>query len=88
MDRRAELVKKVSALVGRYYRNDWTAAFAAYATDGKVTSDGLVKLLRDAEVGNMVTRNAWARGVLDALDADRDDAISWDEFWKVFRENH
>ncbi len=89
MDRKAELIDKVTNLVVTGFAGDYKAAFAQYDanTDGLISRDELDKLLVDADVGNRFTRPAWITGVLDAMDADKDGFISWDEFDKVFKES-
>jgi|GEM_PF-1904025 len=79
------LREKVSTLVDAEFRGDYAVAFRHYADrDGKVSKDGVKALLRDARVGNSVTRWAWAGAVIAKLDVDRDGRISWPEFVAVF----
>jgi len=79
------LREKVSTLVDAEFGGDYADAFRHYADgDGKVSKDGVKALLRDAGVGNSVTRWAWAGAVIAKLDVDRDGSISWPEFVAVF----
>ena len=80
-----ELREKVSTLVDAKFGGDYAVAFRHYADrDGKVGKDGVKALLRDAGVGNILTRWAWAGAVVAELDVDRDGSISWPEFVAVF----
>lgn len=51
--------------------------------DEKISKPELAQLLRDIDIGNSFTRGAWVRGVIDKLDTNSDQAISWDEFAAV-----
>jgi Ca2+-binding EF-hand superfamily protein len=78
-----ELVDKVSKLVADRFGGDYDRAFAHYDSapkDGRITKAELGELLKDAGIGNWLTRGAWARGILAALDADKDGTISRPEF--------
>jgi Ca2+-binding EF-hand superfamily protein len=48
--------------------------------DQKISAEELEKLLKDAEVGNALTRGAWVKGVVSALDQNADKKIDWSEF--------
>jgi len=79
------LREKVSTLVDAEFGGDYADAFRHYTDgDGKVSKDGVKALLRDAGVGNSVTRWAWAGAVVAELDVDRDGSISWPEFVAAF----
>jgi len=84
---RQELADKVAALVKARFGGDYQSAFRHYDadSDGKITKAELKKLLSDAGVGNLVTRSAWAAGIVGELDRNADDAISWDEFEAVVK---
>jgi Ca2+-binding EF-hand superfamily protein len=84
---RRELADKVSALVGARFGGDYRRAFRHYdaSGDGKVSQDELKALLADAGVGNVLTRSAWASGIIAELDTDGDGRISWSEFEAVFQ---
>ncbi len=88
MDRKAELIDKVTNLVVTGFAGDYRAAFMHYDanTDGFVSKAELDTLLIDANVGNRFTRPVWINGIIDAMDVNGDDKISWDEFDKVFKE--
>ena len=80
-----ELREKVSTLVDAKFGGDHAVAFRHYADrNGKVSKDGVKTLLRDAGVGNSLTRWAWAGAVVAELDVDRDGSISWPEFVAAF----
>ena len=84
----AELKRKVAALVERDHDKDYRAAFDAYDKDhdGGIDEDELVELLKDARVGNRVTRGRWAREIIKRLDGgERDRKVQWQEFEAVFQ---
>jgi len=79
-----ELRVKVSALVRSKFAGDYSAAFRHYADrNGKVGKNGVKALLKDAGIGSIWTRWAWAAGIMMELDADKDGLISWPEFAAV-----
>ena len=82
---RRELADKVAALVKARFGGDYQSAFRHYDADadGTITRAELKKLLSDAGVGNLLTRSAWAKGIVGELDRNEDDAISWEEFEAV-----
>jgi hypothetical protein len=80
-----ELREKVSALVGVEFGGDYSTAFRHYADrDGKVGKAGVKALLKDAGVGSILSRWAWAAGIMKEMDADGDGLFSWPEFAAVF----
>lgn len=84
-----ELVRKVQALLTSRYGDTSVASmrklFDQYDVDGdgKIGSDELEKLLKDASVGNALTRGAWIKGIIGKLDESGDKKIDWDEFSKA-----
>lgn len=85
-EQRRELDEKVTALVRGRFGGDAQAAFRHYDADGDggINQAELKTLLADAGIGNGLTRWAWADGIMDAVDTDRDGHISWAEFQAVF----
>jgi hypothetical protein len=80
-----DMREKVPALVRTKFGGDYSIAFRHYADrDGKVSKDGVKVMLKDAGIGSILTRWAWARGVVAELDADGDGLVSWPEFSAVF----
>ncbi len=80
-----ELMEKVSTLVGTEFGGDYSIAFQHYAdSSGKVGKDGVKTLLRDAGIGSVLTRWAWAGALIAELDGDGDGVISWPEFAVAF----
>src|SRR5579871_6591623 len=80
-----DMREKVPTLVRTKFEGDYAIAFPHYAAaDGEVSKEGVKSMLRDAEFGSILTRWAWARGVVAELDADGDGRISWPEFAAVF----
>lgn len=86
-DQKRELKEKITAFVRDKFADDSDAAFRAYADGaGLIDRTSLKNLLHDAGVGNQFTRGAWADGILEAVDTDRDRKISWPEFVSVYRD--
>jgi Ca2+-binding EF-hand superfamily protein len=81
-DQRRELEEKVTALVAARFGGDYRAAFDHYDADrdGTINDAELKALLKDAGVGSGLTRGAWAKGVMDEADLDKNRVISWAEF--------
>jgi Ca2+-binding EF-hand superfamily protein len=92
-DNGIELVTKVKKLVDEKFDGNYQRAFNFYDTDtltsegkikkrpdGKISKDELKRLLADAGVGNVITRGAWADGIIRKLDTNGDRCISWQEF--------
>lgn len=75
-----ELKTRVTQLVNTRFRGDRRAAFNHYAPSGRLDRAALTRVLEDAGVGNMFTRGAWVHGVMEKLDVDRDDVLTWAEF--------
>jgi Ca2+-binding EF-hand superfamily protein len=78
-----ELQEKVGNLVADKFGGDYHAAFAHYDNnnkDGKINKAELGELLKDAGIGNWLTRGAWADGIIAELDTDKDGTISAAEF--------
>lgn len=86
-DKKQEIDDKVTALVRSRFGGDYRAAFVHYDTDGngRIDKDELKALLADAGIGSGLTRWAWAKGILGAVDTDGDESVSWAEFEAVFQ---
>ncbi|HEU4536337.1 MAG TPA: EF-hand domain-containing protein [Polyangiaceae bacterium] len=84
-----ELVQKVQALLRQRYGDEGPESmrklFDAYDRDGdgRVGGDELEQLLKDAGVGNGLTRGMWVKGIIKELDQNRDQTIDWAEFSKA-----
>lgn len=81
-----ELFDKVSLLVAANFGGDFHKAFEHYDSptrDGKIDKAELVELLKDANIGNWLTRGTWADGIIAELDRDADGSISRAEFEAV-----
>ena len=84
-----ELVQKVQALMNKRFGSANAEArrklFDAYDRDGdgKIGSSDLESLLKDAGIGNALTRGAWIKGIISAMDTSGDRLIDWDEFSKA-----
>lgn len=81
-----ELEAKVNALADKKFGGHTTAhikkLFLSYDGngDGCANRDEVTALLKDADVGNWITRGYWVDGVFDKLDANKNDCITWDEY--------
>jgi Ca2+-binding EF-hand superfamily protein len=84
---RQELREKATRLVNDRFGGDYDRAWAHYDgdQDGRVNRDELQALLKDAGIGNWLTRGAWTSGIIEALDADADGTISAAEFQAAIR---
>jgi hypothetical protein len=83
-----ELTDKVNRLIKDRFGGDWHKAFEHYDSDkqdGRISKAELGLLLQDAGIGNWLTRGAWADGIIAALDANQDSAISGPEFEAVLK---
>lgn len=84
-----ELVQKIQALLQKQYGDTslegMRKLFEAYDKDQdqNISAGELEQLLKDAGVGNSLTRGAWVKGIVKELDEDGDRKISWDEFSKA-----
>jgi Ca2+-binding EF-hand superfamily protein len=76
-----ELQDKLTALAADKFGGDVHKLFYAYADQQtkEMNKDELIQLLSDASVGNWLTRGAWASGIMDAVDTNKDGLISVDE---------
>lgn len=79
-----ELRTKVSALVDKEFGGDYRKAFNRFAgQDQHLNRSEVISLLKRAGIGNMLTRGAWADGILERFDANKSGTISWTEFSAV-----
>ena len=86
-----ELKTKIRQLVKEKFGGNYRKGFDHYdkadGEDSKIGPSALEQLLADADVGNWLTRSLWVDGVLQALDKDKDGAISWEEFESILEES-
>lgn len=77
-----ELKEKVGKLVKDNFNGDLKKAFEHYDADGDnaVNADEISALLKDAGVGNAITRGFWVNGILAKLDKNEDKKVEWPEF--------
>jgi hypothetical protein len=86
--RAAEVGRKVDDLVRSRFGGDYKKAFSHYAgSNGEVSRAGVKQLLRDAGVGSDIpipfvgtTRDAYADGLMDKFDTNKNGSVSWSEF--------
>lgn len=81
-----ELTTKLSELVDGSYGGNLAAAFGAYdkrGGDQALDRGELESLLRDADVGNPLTRGMWVRGIIKKMDglpgAEKNGKVDWRE---------
>lgn len=84
---RDKLIRDVCQMVKTVHGGDWVAAFAVYDKDrdGSINGNELNDVLRYSGVGNFLTRGAFVRECMKAVDADENGKISWVEFMAVFQ---
>ncbi len=81
-----ELAVKLRAFMiakrGAYTQENIRAMFDEYDRDhdGRISKSELDALLKDAGIGNVVTRPFWILGVLAKLDTNQDRQVDWLEF--------
>lgn len=84
MENRNSLVVKITAFVQERHGGDWRRAFDVYATNGKLTRDGLDAALQAAGVGpGYLGRKLAEVGIMEVADADGDGCISFEEFQRL-----
>ena len=81
-----ELVSRIRELLNKKYGDTTVASmrrlFDHYDTnhDQKISEKELEQLLKDANIGNGLTRSMWIKGIVGALDKNGDKHIDWAEF--------
>ncbi len=86
-----ELVTKIKALLVKQYGGitleSMRKLFDFYDKnhDNKISGDELETLLKDADIGNRLTRGAWIKGIIGHLDENGNKQIDWEEFAKAVR---
>jgi hypothetical protein len=78
-----EIISKVKTLVIKTFQGNYQRAFdhySAYLGNGKIGVGGLTQLLIDACVGAPLFRSAIAHAIIDKMDKDGDQKITWEEF--------
>jgi len=82
-----DLIRKVDHLARSRFGGDYRKMFDHYALKRPRTahldSDEFMEMLKDADVGNLTNRSAWAKGVVEKLDTNHDRFISFFEFQKM-----
>lgn len=81
----AKLTRHVGARFGGTGSDAWRKAFAASDADqsGAIDAVELGALLEAAGVGNFLTIDAWVDGVMDELDRDASDTLTYPELEAV-----
>ena len=88
VEQKREIQEKVTRLVTSRFDGDYHKAFDHYDSqpkDGKIGGAELRQMLRDAGIGNWLTRDAWVDGIISELDKDHDGMISAAEFEAVIK---
>lgn len=92
-EKQIELQEKIKALLLRKYgstsRESMEKLFKSYDKNknGDIDKSELEQLLKDADIGNGLTRGMWASGIIEKLDSGRDKSISWKEFDSAISSN-
>ena len=80
---------KLNKWVDTKFGGDWDRAFRTIAnrnnTDNTINREELLWALKQAGIGNWITRGAWADGIIKELEKDNSRSISEKEFNSVFR---
>ncbi len=86
-EQKQELQEKIAKLAQDKFGGDYHRSFDHYDNnkDGKINKEELVELLKDAGIGNWLTRGTWADGIIAELDTDKDGVISAAEFDAVLK---
>lgn len=81
-ERKQELIDKAFAYVKATFGGDYKAAFDDFDrdSDGTIDHNELVEFLKACDIGSRLSRGAWARGVMEEVDADKNGRITWTEF--------
>lgn len=86
-----ELKTKIAALSKKRFGagDHWQELFDVYDADGDgmIPPDAVAQLLLDANVGNVLTRGEWVKGIFARFDTDESGAISFAEFLAGIRQN-
>jgi len=84
-----ELKDKFKQWVDAKFGGDWDKAFRSAAnrsnSDNTINREELLWALKQAGIGNWITRGAWADGIIESLDKGGDRKINEREFNAVFR---
>jgi Ca2+-binding EF-hand superfamily protein len=89
-----ELKDKIQRLLLRKFgntsRESMLKMFNEYDKNknGNIDKGELEQLLKDADVGNGLTRGAWASGIIKKMDTGSDKSISWKEFDTVINSSN
>ncbi|MEI7894052.1 MAG: EF-hand domain-containing protein [Myxococcales bacterium] len=86
-----ELVEKLYRLLDKKFGSrtpeSMRKMFDAYDKngDGKISTKELDALLKDADIGSMLTRSLWVAGIMGKLDENGDKHIDLAEFSKALQ---
>lgn len=77
---RTQFYLKCKTFVLARFAGSWSDCFAYYAPGGRLDMAALVRFLHDAGIGNDWSRSLVGKAVMQALDANGDNAIDEAEF--------
>ncbi len=86
MGRKDAILNKVQILITNHFDNP-EAAFKFFDkdSDGKLSQQEIVKLLKEAEVSGFI-RGIVSRKLIEGYDESGDDLVDWNEFKKAIDE--
>lgn len=85
MESRETVIEKVSHYVESIHAGNWENAFKTFTTTGFLSHSQIVNVLVAAAVGSRLTRGLIATRVLEEMDADKDEHITFDEFKRLHK---
>lgn len=82
---RDKVIKNIKKYCDDHHNANYLKCFKSYASsDDEINLDGLKKLLKDANVGNLFTRGFISKKIMDELDKDKNKKISMSEVTTFF----
>lgn len=83
MPSRDSVIADVTALVANSFDRDWKKAFDHYSDNGRLSRNGLMNVLKDANAVGTFLRGTVADNILAEIDADKDGYITFAEFESI-----
>ncbi|WP_228852023.1 EF-hand domain-containing protein [Aegicerativicinus sediminis] len=86
MDTNDSILEKIQILITKYFSSPQEAfRFFDKNSDGKLSSQELVKLLKEAEISGFI-RGIVARKLIESYDTSGDHYVDWEEFKMAYSE--
>ena len=84
-DAEAEVRRKLNALIDRRFGGNARAAFDHFDRDGDgcLSRSEVSRALREAGIGNRLTRGFYVDGIMERFDRDGDGRLCWSEFSSI-----